>query len=65
MRVQAALLFNLGAVATQEALTYDTSTDAGLKAAAKRFQVLRRYLLSSDWPRAKRPTVVLRRGVSV
>lgn len=36
---QAALLFNLGATATQDALLFDTKNDAGMKAAARRFQV--------------------------
>ena len=36
---KAAVLFNLGAVLTQQALGYDRSTDAGLKDAARKFQV--------------------------
>lgn len=35
---KAALLFNLGATATQDALLFDTKNDAGMKAAARRFQ---------------------------
>lgn len=36
---KAAILFNLAAVMTQQALGYDRSTDSGLKDAAKKFQV--------------------------
>ena len=36
---KAAVLFNLGAVLTQQALGYDRNTDAGLKDAARKFQV--------------------------
>jgi len=35
---KAAVLFNLGAVMTQQALGYDRTTDAGIKEAAKKFQ---------------------------
>lgn len=44
---KAAILFNLGAVISQQALVYDRSTDSGLKDAAKKFQVpiLQPYLL--------------------
>ena len=37
---KAAILFNLAAVMTQQALGYDRSTDSGLKDAAKKFQVM-------------------------
>ncbi len=37
---KAAVLFNIGAVLTQQALAVDRATDAGLKEAAKRFQVI-------------------------
>lgn len=36
---KAAILFNLAAVMTQQALGYDRSTDSGLKDAARKFQV--------------------------
>ncbi len=36
---KAAILFNLAAIMTQQALGYDRSTDSGLKDAARKFQV--------------------------
>lgn len=36
---RASVLFNIGAVLTQQALGCDTSSDAGMKEAAKKFQV--------------------------
>ena len=37
---KAAVMFNLGAVLTQQALACDRTQDAGMKDAAKKFQVL-------------------------
>lgn len=37
---KAAVLFNLAAVLTQQALSHDRTTDAGLKDAARKFQVI-------------------------
>lgn len=36
---KAAILFNIGAVVTQQALAADRTTDAGLKEASRKFQV--------------------------
>lgn len=41
---RAAVLFNIGAVLTQQALGCDSSSDAGMKEAARKFQVCDRVV---------------------
>ena len=60
---KAAILFNLGAVLTQQALGCDLSSDSGVKEAAKKFQVI--LLLHRQFDKLSRlvPCGVLIMGV--
>ena len=46
--MQAALLFNIGAILAQDGANCDKSTDGGIRGAAKRFQVRGRSLLDFE-----------------